>query len=234
VPKSPRRPAVPISDRVPMGPWKCDVAAYERIIEAVGAPYAVNVDRDRLISDLLTAREKLLGSFVLDSDRGAGERKELFGGILDSAIAFKDRLLDDRGHKYAAREIASRFEGPSFEAFIYFLDRTIEAAKALKDENSCGGWVRLERPPKEWFVAEVLPQVFEANFKRKAKISHPSDSRAGTFIAGGPYIRFAVAVMREMGISVSEETVARALKQVRAGRARRKPRSTTVTRPSDS
>ncbi len=66
--------------------WVCDAGAYERIIAAVGERYAINVDRDRLVSDLLTAREKLLTFVVLDSDSGARAREELFSGIVKSAI----------------------------------------------------------------------------------------------------------------------------------------------------
>ena len=219
------------SESIPIGLWICGPTACERFIGSVGERYAANVDHDRLTFDLLGAREELLAFVTLDSDAGAREREELFTGILDSAIVFKDRLLDDRGHKYAAREIASRFEGPLFDTFLSSLDRTIEAAKALKDENSRGGWVRLERPPKEWFVGEILPRVFESNFGRPAKVSRPDELKVGAKAADGPYIRFAVAVMREMGMRISPETVARSLKQVRAGRARRKPRPTTVSRP---
>jgi len=211
--------------------WVCDAAAYERIIAAVGERYAVNVDRDRFVVDLLTARAKLLTFVTLDSDSGARARKELFSGIVDSAIDFKKRLLDERGHRYAARAIASTFPATHFEGFLAALDRAIEAAKTLKEENSCGGWVRLERPPKEWFAAEILPEVFELNFGRRAKVSRPDPSKAGANAVDGPYLRFAVAVMGEMGMSISPETVARALKDVRAGRKRRKRRPTTLSRP---
>jgi hypothetical protein len=208
----------------------CTTAAYERIIAAVGGRYAVNANRDRLVFDLLTAREKLLAFVALDSDSGARERKELFSGIVDSAIDFKKKLLDDRGHKYAAREIASTFPVSHFEAFLGALDRTIDAAMAFKEENSHGGWVRLERPLKEWFAAEILPEVFEVIFGRHAKVSRRSPSTKEANAAGGPFLRFAVAVMREMGMSIAPETIARALKDARAGRKRRKPRPTTLSR----
>jgi hypothetical protein len=220
------------SEDIPTGLWICDLAACQKIIAAVGERYAVHVDRNRLVFDLLAARESLLTFVALDSDSGAREREKLFSGILDSAIAFRERLLDDRGHKYAAREIASRFERAHFEAFLSSLDRIIEATKGFKDENSCGAWVRLERSPKEWFVGEVLPGVFESNFGRTAKVSRPDPSKGRAKAADGPYIRFAVAVTREMRMQISPETVARALKDVRAGRERRKGRPTTVSRPA--
>jgi hypothetical protein len=229
VTKSPRRPIEPDSERVPTGCWICDAAAYERIIAAVGERYAVNVNHDQLAFDLLRAREELLTFVTLDSDSGARERKELFTGILDSAIGFKERLLDERGHKYAAREIASTFPASHFGAFLSALDRTIEAAKALINENSHGAWVRLKRPLKEWFAAEILPEVYKSNFGREAKVSRRDPSKTRRNAADGPYLRFAVAVMHEMGMTISRETVARALKDVRAGRERRKPRPTTIS-----
>jgi hypothetical protein len=229
--RKPRRVVATHSERVPTGYWVCDAEGYERIIAAVGERHAGNVDRDRLVFDLLTAREELLAFVALDSDSGARARKKLFSGIVDSAIAFKKKLLDDRGHKYAAREIASKFAPSQFEAFLAALDRTIEAAKAFKEQNSRGGWVRLERPLKEWFAAEILPEVFKSNFGRHAKVSRRDTSKTGANAADGPYLRFAVAVMREMGMSTSPETVARALKDVGAGRKRRKPRPTTLSRP---
>jgi hypothetical protein len=114
------------------------------------------------------------------------------------------------------------------------LDRVIKAATTFKDENSHGAWVRLERPLKEWFAAEILPKVFEDNFRRPAKGSRRDQSKVGAKPADGPYIRFAVAVMREMGIKISPETVARALKDVRAGRRRREPRPVATTRTDQS
>jgi hypothetical protein len=217
VTKSSRR-----SESIPTGRWVCGPVAYERIIAAVGERHSAQVQRDRLIFDLLAAREQLLAFMTLDSESGVRERKQLFSGVSDSAKALKQRLLDDRGHRYAAREIASRLPDLHLGTFMSSLDRIIEVTETLKDENSHGAWMRLKRPLKEWFAAEVLPKVFKSNFDREAKISRPSDSKAGPYVAGGPYIRFAVAVMHEMGVSISEETVARALKDVRAVRARRK------------
>jgi hypothetical protein len=213
---------------IPVSVWMCDAQACERIVAAVGERHARNVDRDRLVGDLLAARAELLASIALDSDGDARERAMLFNGVFGSAIEFKERLLDKRGHRYAARQILSAFSPSEFEALLRALDRVIDKAKALENENSCGGWLRLKRPPKEWFAAEVLPPVFERNFARPARISRRDSSKVDANAADGPFLRFALAVMREMGMSISRETVARALKDVRAGRERRKRRPTTI------
>jgi len=209
------------SDSIPSGPWWCSPAALKTIIAAVGDQHSAEVQLDVLRSDLLAARAQLLAFIALDSKSGAQDRRELFSCILESAQTFKQRLLDDRGHRYAAREIAARLPELDVGVLAVWLDLIIEVTETLKDENK-DAWMRLNRPLKEWFAAEVLPKVFESNFKRKAKISRPSDAKAGPYVADGPYIRFAVAVMREMGILISEETVARALIDVRSGRLRRK------------
>jgi hypothetical protein len=214
--------------------WFPDLDALNRIIDAVGAKYSCKLDCDRLrnqlASDLLEARSKWLLFTALDSDKGARARAKLFGAIADSAKKFKRRLRDDRGQKYAAGAIASKFDSAAdFDAFLAGLYRTIEAAEALTRENKKRGWIRLSRSPKEWFAAEVLPPIFERNFGRSARVSRSAD---GSQPAGGPFIRFVRAVMREMSIPISPETVARALKEVRAGRERRRQRTTTLPRPS--
>jgi hypothetical protein len=212
------------SEGVPTVPWICDAAAYGRIIKAVGEQYPCT-NRDRLVSDLYSARSRLLTAVALDSDKGARSRKALFSAIVESAEIFKERLLNDCGDRYAARNI---FFGVSqCDAFLDELNRVIDRAKDLQRQNSRGGWVRLSRSPKEWFAGEVLPQVFECNFGRKAAAS----TNSMTNKVSGPFIKFAVAVMREMGIQISPETVGRVLKDVHKGRARRRSRPTTLARP---
>jgi hypothetical protein len=237
VAKSPRRPIAADSERAAtgfnFGVWTCDAAALDRIIAEVGERYVGKLDRNQLVFDLLQARSKLLTFVALDSDKGARTRKELFSAIADSASNFKERLLDERGYKYAAREIAWTFPDAShFDAFLAALDRIIDAAEALKKQNSCGGWIRLARSPKEWFAVEILPQVFERNFGRQAKFSRRDPAKAEANAVDGPFIRFALSVMGEMGIPIARETLARALKDIRAGRGRRKRRPTTLSRLS--
>jgi hypothetical protein len=229
VAQSSRRRKAAQSDSIPMLCWVPNAAGYKRIMKAIGERYADKVDRDKLVADLVDARAKLLTFVVLDSDKGARARKELFRSIADSAIALRKRLEADsapsgRSKGYASRAIAFTFPDASgFDAFLKALDRVIDAAKAGEEQNSRGGWVRLERSPTEWFAAEILPRVFERNFGRKAAVSKTGAT---------PFSRFVVAVMDEMGMPITWRTVARAFTQVRAGCARRKkPRPTTLARP---
>jgi len=209
------------SERIPAGPWVCSAKAYDKIIEAVGTRPA---NRDDLILDLYTARSKLLTFVALDSNAGARAREKLFSAIADSAVTFREGLLDERGDWYAARAIALKFPG-DFKTFLAALDCVIDAAQDLKEENSSGAWVRLRHSPADWFAGAVLRDVFERNFGQKASLRIKRDGRIC-----GAYVKFAVAVMDAMGIrTVSSHTVVRAFKDVRAGHTRRRDRSTTVT-----
>jgi hypothetical protein len=81
------------------------------------------------------------------------------------------------------------------------------------------------------FAIEILLPVYECNFAVMEAYRDSGSSKAIAGAADGPFPRFVVAVMREMGMAISPETVARALKDVRAGAPRRKPRKTTLQRP---
>jgi hypothetical protein len=221
---------------IPQGAvWECSPEARNRIIAAVDED---PVNREQLVPDLYTAYSKLLQFRDLDSDQKARERKELFGAIVKDAINLKERLLAHQ--EYAARALFPFPDVPRGVTFLRELSRIAIEAKVSEQQNSNGAWARLERPLHEWFAAEILPEVFKRNFPAVHE-RHPGEpvgfsrpSRGEQ--PGGPYIRFAVAVMGEMGMSISPGTVARALLDVRhEHRARRKERSTTVTasrRPS--
>jgi hypothetical protein len=193
--------------------WDFSKEARDRIIAAVGEKPA---NRNQLVSDLLNAYSKLLLFKNLDSDKGAKARKKLFSGIADDAIALKDKLLANQ--EYAARVLFP--EVSRGHAFLGELDRIIDEAKISEKQNSNGAWERLERSLPDWFAAEILPKVFKRNFPEVHK-RHPGEPVGFSRPAGGPYIRFAVAVMSEMGMPIKPNTVARALENVRDGCARR-------------
>ena len=48
--------------------------------------------------------------------------------------------------------------------FLGELDRIIDEAKISEKQNSDGAWERLKRPLRDWFAAEILPDVFKRNF----------------------------------------------------------------------
>jgi hypothetical protein len=115
---------------------------------------------------------------------------------------------------------------PSFNGLLAGLERLVAAASHKAGYFSNKALYRLPRSPLEYFVTNVLPGVFERHFERhrgRSRVSHGTE-------AGGPYIRFAVATLKELGITnngkpYSPETIARALTDVRSGRNRRGKRS---------
>jgi hypothetical protein len=161
------------STQIPTGVWVCKAEAFNKIIEAVGTH---PVNRDNRISDLYTARAKLLTFITLDSESGASAREKLFSDIVDSAVTFRDSILDARGNRYAARQIAHQLASEEFEGFLATLDRVIAAAQDLKGQNNTA-WVRLWRSPLEWFAGAVLPDVFERNFGQAARVGVKRDGR---------------------------------------------------------
>jgi hypothetical protein len=211
--------------------WTPHPAALDRIIAAVDKQ---RHDRDRLAVDLSDAWSKWLFFRSLDSDQGARARRKLFSAIADSADNLRERLLEKSdtaadGELTPRAEYALRnlFFGASHRrGFLAELDRLINKARDLERDNSAGGWIRLERSPKEWLAAEVLPPIFERNFGCSAGLSR----NPNTGKVGGPFVRFVMTVMREWGLGMTAETIARALKQVRAGKQRRKRRLTTIAR----
>jgi hypothetical protein len=112
---------------------------------------------------------------------------------------------------------------PSFNGFLAGLQRLAAAARYKAEYFPDHALYRLPRSPLEFFVANVLPSVFEHHFKRAAGFSRAWDGTE----TGGPYIRFAVEALRELGITnkgkpYARDTIARALSHVRAGRVRRR------------
>jgi hypothetical protein len=112
---------------------------------------------------------------------------------------------------------------PSFNGLLGGLQRLAESARYKAAYFSDFALYRLSRSPLEYFVANVLPKVFQVHFK------HPmrkfSRASAGSK-ARGPYIRFAEAALRELGITnkgkpYAPETIAKAITDVRTGRVRR-------------
>jgi hypothetical protein len=223
-----------LSELVAEGCWIPSADALDRIVNATwpgsgnwpswaGKWDPEKKDRDKLAADLQTAWSKWQSFTVLDCSADARKRGELFGLIVKAGKSFKKALLSPIGDQYAAREIAFSFpDAAEFETFLVALDRVIKAADDARQSNS-GAWVRLHRPRKEWFAAEILAYVYEHNFRRQPGLA---DTTRPEGADGGPFGRFAIQVMKEMGIPLlAPGTIVRALKDVAAGRQRPEGRS---------
>jgi hypothetical protein len=210
----------------------CLDAAIDRILKAVAetAPartdtraakrrkYALNVDRGRVVEEMKVLSPKWLVISTWDSEfepTAVARRAELFHDLATSAKKLKKdlvttsaknlkkQLLAETGQQYVARQIAW-FPTLDFKAFLDGLEHVIVRAETFeqlyKRQGKWGRW--LNRPPKEWFVAKILPFFYERWFGQEAGIGI------------GPYSRFAVAVMRELGAPIKQSNVVRALKDV--------------------
>jgi hypothetical protein len=183
-------------------------ASIEQIIDAAETTpkgrKCLHVDRYRLAGELMHAWSQWLATSTRDSEfkgHALKQRAQLFYDVAERAKNFKAQLVDKDGLKYAATQIGSKFSTPSdFGAFLAGLDHVIDFAEDSARVYGDDKWFRANRPPTEWFVAEVLPGIFKRCFGQKAGKSDK-----------GPYSRFASAVLKEFGIEYSPESVHRAL-----------------------
>jgi hypothetical protein len=218
-----------------------------RIIESVGAEFQPKgLKLEELRDDLLWCFIRWASLKQLGSDKLARERVERLETIAKHAEDVLSLLDNGVIGGWARKEIAMTFplkEGapvritaefrtdrgepdaaPSFNGFLAGLGRLAEAARYKAAYFPSVALYRLPRSPTELLAASELPKVFERHFGRPPGISRP---RKGGAKAHGPYIRFAVAALSELGITnrgkpYAPETVARALTDVRGGRVRRR------------
>jgi hypothetical protein len=197
----------------------------DRIIEAVEATsqrkrkHSGRLSRDQLVLDLVGAYEQLMRLSELDSIKIAGEKAKLFKSTAKAAIALKGLLLQrqlsgETGEEYivtyTARTIARQFEPLGFKAFLIGLDRVIDFSETYAQRKNT---FRLNRGLMKMFVSEILPPIYERNFGSKAGFSRNTDGAPG-----GPYVRFAGAVTKEMERPISAATIIAALIDFRRGK----------------
>jgi hypothetical protein len=219
----------------------------QRILDEVGGPFVPRgLELEALRDDLRTQYVEWCSLSQLTSDKIARRRVQRLETIAKHAGAVLALLDEGVIGGWARQEIAMTFplkEGapvrktaefrtdhgqpdaaPSFNGFLAGLQRLVAAARYKAKSFPDRALYLLPRSPLEFFVANVLASVFKRHFKRPAGFSRASDGARG---ARGPYIRFVVAVLRELGITnkgkpYAPDTIARALSGVRAGRGRRR------------
>lgn len=192
----------------------------ERIVRAVDAndkrkrTYSDHLDsnqRDQLLLDLVAAHYQFDLLTELDDTQSTREKMESIKSVAEIARSLKDKLLLSDGageqcYSHAARVIAARFiPQHGFKALLAGLNEVIDCA-----ENSADLGRRSPRGLTKTFVSEILPKVYERCFERNAGFTRHH--------TGGPYVRFAVAVMKEMGREISPGTVIAAIREFRRGR----------------
>jgi hypothetical protein len=223
-----------------------DDSGTRRIVSAVGARFVPQELKLEALRDDLRGCYLRWGSLTqLSSNKVARQRFQQFHAIAKRAGSLSTLLDNGVIGGWVREQIAMTFplkEGapvrktaefrtdhgqpdpaPSFPGLLAGLHRLAESARYKAAYYSDFALYRLSRSPLEYFVANVLPIVFAHHFKREARFSRASDGTE----TGGPYIRFACAALRELGITnkgkpYAPETIARALGGVRAGRVRRR------------
>jgi hypothetical protein len=217
-----------------------------RIIEGVRAKYKpAGLKPDELRDDLLWCFISWLSHAQTSSDKIARKRVQRLEAIAKSADNLRTLLENGEIGGWARQQIAWTFplnEGapvritaefrtdhgepdpaPSFNVFLAGLQRLVDAARHKAANSPDVALYRLRRSPFGILVAIELPEVFKRHFEGERKFSRdPAGSKAR-----GPYIRFAVAALRELGITnkgkpYAPETIARAIGDVRKGRVRRR------------
>jgi hypothetical protein len=159
---------------------------------------------------------------LLDDDEG------LIGGWACQEIAMTFPLKEGAPVRKTARFITDHGQpdaAPSFNGFLAGLQRLAAAARYKAEYFPDVALYQLPRSPVDFIIANALSSVYERHFKRPVGRSRLS----GGSEASGPFIRFAVASLWELGITnknkpYAPETVARALADVRSGRIRHRRR----------
>jgi hypothetical protein len=217
-----------------------------RIVSAVGARFVPQgLKLEALRDDLIGCYLRWCSLTQLSSNKVARQRFQRFHAIAKRAESLLTLLDNGVIGGWVREQIAMTFplkEGapvrktaefrtdhgqpdpaPSFCGLLAGLHRLAESARYKAAYFSDFALYRLSRSPLEYFVANVLRSVFESHFERPGGASRVENGTK----TGGPYIRFAVATLKELGITNKDkpyaaDTVARALSGVRSGRVRRR------------
>jgi hypothetical protein len=201
----------------------------ERIILAVDTTnkrkrsYSSSVNRGPLLLELCGVHQEFMTRSELDSIPVTNNKVQLIQSIAKDAKTLRSRLLekgrlphepytDCEYPTYAARQVIS---ADDLKILLGVLDKVIVSAGACANPAYLG--FRGSRSLNETFLSEILPKIYERHFSRKAGF-FSQDERAGFVQYGGPYVRFAIAVMEEMEISVSKYAVIKAIKEKRSGK----------------
>lgn len=216
-----------------------DLDRVDRILAKVGDRFLPNkINRRLLANDIIAALDFYSGCRNESRKSVSTERRKLAADIAKTAGELS-RLLENAKHgKWAQRRLAIAFPHPlhggdlgepSFGALAsgirelkFFAERV--AARSEPGNSLVRGHLKRARPdlalgvtPLMWLLGGDLVQIYQQHFRRSAGRSRSSDGATGP---GGPYVRFARAVMQEFAEPVSAHTVEAAIKRARPELAR--------------
>ncbi len=211
-------------------------ANVDHILDAVGLEHVPKwINTRRLREDINMAGVLAASLAELDSSRTWRERVERLEKIERTARRLRRLLSDDVG-RWAQQELGQVFplgEGglrrqrrdpaPSVTGLVFGLARLARAARRKREQTTPDAPWRQDESVSDWLLGRHLPKIYERWIRRPAGRSRTFKADNGK--ADGPYIRFACLVTNELGYQYSEETVVKALSNIKSGaKRRRKPK----------
>ena len=217
-----------------------DADALERILAAVGAKFVpADLDKLKLGKDLASCFTVYFSAVQRRSDKPTKDRIHRLKSIQEAAKRLEKQLVPDDVWDWSDTYSECEYLQSEVQHLIKRLDSEIQdltfelewgpdwreeirqrvAPRALADR-----WQA--RSPFEWIAGHYLPEAFSAHFGKKATFHR----RKG--VPESPAVRFIERALIELGITrksgrpYSRESIAKALTDARAGRARNRRRST--------
>jgi hypothetical protein len=223
-----------------------DATAVERILAAVGEKFIPpDLDKLKLAEDLATCFTGYSSAVQRRSDKPTKDRIHRLKSIQKAAKRFEGQLMPDDVWDWSDSYSECELLQSEVEYLIKRLDSEIED---LTWELEWGPWQDFReairrnlsaralanrwkvRSPFEWVAGHFLPELFRTHFGKKPTFSRWKG------VPDSPAIRFIERALIELEITNrgrphSRESIAKALTDVRTGRARNK-RGSTKTHPT--
>jgi len=220
-------------------------ANVEHILDAVGRKHVPDfINRRRLREDIDNIGKIARTYADLDDDRLSRNRLKRLQEVERTARKLRSQLSDEDG-RWVRQKLGPGFplgEGefrrkrkdraPSISGLMFGSARLARLARRERGRSSPYAPVPQDRSAPEWLIGVHLPEIYHRYFLKPPGVgrSHdPINELSGE--ANSPYIRFAEAVLTELGITTNRgapyrrETISREFQRARSGeQPRRKSR----------
>ena len=226
---------MPVNEWSMSGLNSLDASAVERILAAVGEKFIpLDLDKQKLVTDLASCLATYSSAAQRRSDKQTKDRVRRLKSIQNAAKRLERQLVPDDIWDWSDRYSECEYLQNEVKYLINRLDLEINdltfelewgpdwheairrnlAPRALADR-----WKA--RSPFEWVAGHFLPELFRTHFGKKPTVNR----RKG--VPDSPAIRFIERALIELEITnrgrpYSRESIAKALTDVRTGRARNK------------
>jgi hypothetical protein len=196
-------------------------AAIARIAKAVGH---VPQNQDQLATEIFDACVEMRSQLDPLEGRKASERLRKVQRILKGVRKYEE-LIDSDPHISAAINQSHGVKLPPAKELLLELSALesflVKLAANWRDKADLPVDLRSRRPSElEWLAGLSLPLVYERHFLRRAGRSRNAQGEVG-----GPGIRFIEATLKELGLSYSPESIARAFSRLTRQREEERTRS---------